>query len=125
MDKQIKILMIDDEADFILPMSYWFKSKGYFVTTLHNGQEGLNAIKESPPDIVFLDLIMPDTDGMAVLKKIREFNSDLPVIIMSAYLEDTRTEKKFSLYGISGVFYKGDDLTKAQALLESILKVDK
>ncbi|MBL7131680.1 MAG: response regulator [Candidatus Omnitrophica bacterium] len=124
MDKEIRIILVDDEPDFIEVMTLWFKSRGYSVASVFNGREALKVIKQDAPDVVFLDIILPDIDGPAVLKKIRDFNKTLPVILMSAYVRDTRIEKKINFYGTSGIFYKGEDFSKALALLKSALEAN-
>jgi len=124
MEKQIKVLLVDDEADFTTPMSFWFKSKGYTVSVAPNGEEAIKMIKESPPDIVFLDLNMPVMDGVATLKKIREFDKIIPIIIISAYVDDRRASEAMQ-YGVSGMFYKGKDFDEGLSLLEATLKAHK
>lgn len=124
MDKERKVLLVDDETDFTQPMAFWFKSKGYSVLVASDGESAIRMIKEDAPDIVFLDLSMPVMDGTQTLKRIREFNKDIPVIIISAYVEDKRA-KEASSYGISGVFYKGKDFKEGLSLLESVLRTHK
>jgi len=125
MDKEgIKILLVDDEADFAQSMTSWLESKGYAVRVASNGEIAIAMIKEDAPDIVFMDLNMPVMDGLEALKRIREFNKDLPVIIISAYAEDLRLREANS-YGISGVFYKGKDLKEWLSLLETALRTHK
>lgn len=119
-----RILVVDDEADFTQPMSFWLESKGYSVTVAHDGQSALKIVKENPPDIIFLDLNMPVMDGATTLKKIREFNKDISVIIISAYVDDKRITDA-TPYGISGVFYKGADFTESLSLLEAALRTHK
>lgn len=118
---KIKVLLIDDEPDFTQPMAFWLNSKGYAVAEAHSGEEGISMAKESPPDIIFLDLNMPGLDGIQTLKKIREFNETVPVIIISAYVEKANT-KDVDDYKISGVFYKGEDFQKGLSLLEAALR---
>ena len=119
-DVKIKALIVDDENDFRKLMAFWMKSKGYTVFEASNGQEAVAAAKEAKPDIIFMDLNMPVMDGNEALKKIREFNKDVPVIIISAYVEDKRAKEAMSA-GISGVFYKGADFKEGLTLLESAL----
>ncbi|MCM8781328.1 MAG: response regulator [Candidatus Omnitrophica bacterium] len=121
-NRPIRILLIDDEADFTQPMSFWLRSKGYSVDVASNGQDALKLIKESCPDIVFLDLNMPVMDGVQTLKKIRGIMPELPVIIVSAYADDPRMVE-LATYGISGVFHKkGEDFQGSLTLLESALR---
>ncbi len=124
MDKPIKILMIDDEEDFRQPMAFWFKAKGYNVLTASNGQDALKTIPENKPDIVFLDLNMPVMDGLETLKRIREIDEHLPVIIISAYA-DPQKIKEMRPYEISGVFYKGSDFEEGLSLIETVLRTHK
>ena len=63
MDKKKNVLLVDDELDFTQAMSKWFDSKGYSVTVTTNGKEALKAVKEGVFDCIFLDIILPDTDG--------------------------------------------------------------
>ena len=119
-----QVLLVDDETDFTQPMSFWLKSKGYSVLVANNGQSALGIIREQKPDIVFMDLNMPVMDGATTLKKIREFNKDIPVIIISAYVEDKRVAEA-TPYGVSGVFYKGGDFQDGLTLLESALRTHK
>jgi len=125
MDKVIKVVLVDDETSFVEPMSLLFQEKGYSVSVFSNGKDALKKIKEDKPDIVFVDLIMPDMDGYTVLKKIREINQTLPVIMMSGYIEDTRVEKKINLQGVFATYYKGNDFSEALSLLKSALKLEK
>lgn len=116
--------MVDDEPSFAQSMALLLKSKGYNVTVVLDGKKALEMIKKDPPNVVFLDIIMPDMDGRTILKRIREFNPTLPIIMMSGYLQDSKVEKKMDIYNGSEMFYKGDDFSKALELLESVLKTD-
>ena len=122
MDKQIKILLVDDEPDFLEVMSHWFKSKGFLVTTVPNGKDVTNMVKAFSPDVVFLDILLPGIDGVAVLQQIREFNQSVSVILMSAYVRKSIEEEKDDFYGVSHIFYKEDGFPKALELLEAALK---
>lgn len=120
-EKQIKVLLVDDQDDFKQLMKFWLESKNYLVITAANGKEGVEQVKENAPDIVFLDLHMPVMGGLETLKNIRDFNKDVPVIIISAYVHDTQAQEALS-YGVSGVFYKGKNFEDALSLLESALR---
>ena len=121
MRKEIKVILVDDEASFRKMMTFWLKSKGYSVVAAADGKSAIQVVKEQSPDILFLDLRMPVMDGVETLKRIREFNKDIPVILISAYVDDPRTEKVMQ-YGISGIFYKGKNFEEVLPLLESTLR---
>lgn len=123
-NKKIKVLVVDDEADFRQLMTFWLKSKGYLTITASDGETAIRLIKENTPDIVFLDLKMPAMDGVETLKRIRGFNKDLPVIIISAHVDDPKAKDAMS-YEISGIFYKGKDFEEGLSLLESALRIHK
>ena len=116
----VKALLVDDETDFRQLMAFWMKSKGYAVVEAANGEEAVTLARKERPDIIFMDLNMPVMDGTEALKKIREFDADVPVIIISAYVED-RKAKEAMKAGISGVFFKGKDFQEGLALLEAAL----
>lgn len=123
-EKNIKVLVTDDEDDFRLLMSFWLQSKGYQVIAASNGQEAIKLIQSESPDIVFMDLNMPVMDGAETIKKVREFNKDIPIILISAYLDDVKVKDATS-HGISGVFFKGKDFSQGLSLLETVLRKHK
>ena len=118
--EKIRILLIDDEPDFTQPLAFWLESKGYAVSATTDSPSGIKIIKEEKPDIVFLDLNMPVLNGIEVLQRIRKFNKDIPVIIISAYADQDKI-KIAERYGLSGVFYKGADYDQGLALLQAVL----
>jgi CheY-like chemotaxis protein len=124
MESEIKVLLVDDEEDFRKLLAFWLKSRGYSVITASNGEEALKLAREQSPDLVFMDLNMPVMDGTDALKHLREFNKDVPVIIISAYVDDRKAKEAMEL-GISGVFYKGKDFQEGLSLLEAALRTHK
>jgi CheY-like chemotaxis protein len=84
----------------------------------------IEAIQKDAPDLVFMDLNMPVMDGLEALKRIRQFNKDLPIIMISAYVDDMRIREAGN-YGFSGVFYKGGAFEETLTLLEAALKTHK
>jgi CheY-like chemotaxis protein len=124
MGKRINVLLVDDEPDFIEPMAFWFKSKGCRVNSVNSGEEALRMIRNRPPDIVFLDILMPNMDGYTVIKLVREFNSTIPVIMMSAYEKESNVKKKTNFYGVFGFFNKEEEFSKAWVMLKSALKIE-
>ena len=86
-----KILVIDDEKSIRRFMDASLTAKGYEVLLAKTGQEGIKTAAESHPDAVVLDLNLPDKDGVAVLKEIREFSS-VPIIILTVKNADADKE---------------------------------
>ena len=119
-----KILVVDDEADFSSTMEYWLKSKGYEVQTAGDGFKALELAKTFNPNLILLDVNMPGIDGLETLRRLREFNKDVPVVIISAYIESGKLNV-VSDYQIAGVFYKDKDFEEGILLLESILRTHK
>ncbi len=91
--KRIKnILIIDDEEDLCWLLSNILSAKGYNVIVANTISEGTDCLKKSP-DLVFLDLKLPDGDGMDLLSKIKKMNSETLVAIISAYGSAERMEE--------------------------------
>lgn len=86
-----KILIIDDEKSIRRFMDASLTAKGYEVLLARSGQEGVKMAKENHPDVLILDLNLPDKDGLSVLKEIRGF-SRVPVIILSVKSADADKE---------------------------------
>jgi len=80
-----KILVVDDEKNIRILLTEELTDEGYEVEVAKNGAEALEIIKNKKPDLVTLDIKMPGEDGLSILRKIREIEYDLPVIICSAY----------------------------------------
>jgi DNA-binding NtrC family response regulator len=81
-----KILIVDDEPDMLVLLSMIIKSRTpYEVITTSNPVEALEWVKKGGFDLVITDLKMPGVDGMQILKTIRNYDSDMPVIIITAY----------------------------------------
>ena len=80
-----KILVVDDEKNIRFLLKEELTDEGYDVILAESGAVALEAIGKEKPDLVTLDIKMPGEDGLSVLRKIREIEYDLPVIICSAY----------------------------------------
>ena len=82
-----KILVVDDEENIRQLYKEEFEELGYEVTTVADGIQALAALDTKKFDLVTLDMRMPDIDGIETLRKMKEKNSTLPVIICTAYEE--------------------------------------
>lgn len=84
-----KVLIVDDDSDTTALLKHILRSGGYDVISAANGAEALEKLNSNPPDIMLLDLMMPEMDGRAVFEQVRR-SSNLPVIVVSA-LDDKDT----------------------------------
>jgi two-component system KDP operon response regulator KdpE len=79
----VKLLVIDDDSAVTDLLSLLLKSNGFEVAATNNSTDGLTMIRDVAPDVVILDLMMPEMDGWQICKAVREF-SQVPIIILSA-----------------------------------------
>ncbi len=82
-----KILVVDDEANIRELYRVEFEDMGYDVTVVADGMQALSALDSVAFDLVTLDMRMPDIDGIETLRKMKEKDKSLPVIICTAYEE--------------------------------------
>ena len=83
----MKILVVDDEALLVKGIRYNLQSDGYEVLSGSNGLDALRLTREEKPDLLILDVMMPQMDGLTACKKIREF-STVPIIMLTAKSEN-------------------------------------
>jgi DNA-binding response OmpR family regulator len=81
--KAARVLVIDDEADIRQLVAELLRRAGHEVTEADNGRAGLRALHSFPPDVVVLDVSMPELDGWQTLERIRDL-SDVPVLMLTA-----------------------------------------
>ena len=124
--RELRVLFVDDEVDFIEPVAFWLESKGYTVLKASSGRQAIETIKQQAPDIVFLDVMMPEMDGLQTLRRIREFNKDVPVVIVTAAYHDKARFSKFAeagTLGIAGFFPKQSSLQELAQIIEVTLRL--
>ncbi len=121
MDKK-RVLIIDDELEFLELMRIRVSSWGYEVADASCGAEGIDILCSQKIDIVVLDYIMPDMDGISVLKEIRNVNVKVPVIMFTGY-PDIRTQKEAEKLGVSVFVPKLSDYQDVQNTLKSALSI--
>jgi two-component system KDP operon response regulator KdpE len=92
----MNLLIIDDDKGLDQLLSDYLAGQGYSVRAAENGRLGLRAMYERQPDIILLDVTMPDKDGWETLRRIREI-SDVPVIMLTARSDETDILHGFSL----------------------------
>lgn len=82
------VLVCDDEKDIVSALQIYLKSEGYQVFSAYNGKEALKIINREDIQLVLMDIMMPEMDGIEAMCKIREI-SNVPVILLTAKSEDT------------------------------------
>ncbi|MBI4436523.1 MAG: response regulator [Candidatus Omnitrophica bacterium] len=91
-----KILIIDDQENFGKFLKcYLEKDQEYEGITATSGKEGLALLQKEKPDLILLDIIMPDMDGIETLKRIKEIDKDIPVCIVTVVMDDKEGQKCF------------------------------
>ncbi|MFC2003568.1 two-component system response regulator [Chloroflexota bacterium] len=87
MEKRPKILLVDDDADFIEATKTILESKPYEIIVAHEGEEGLRKAREENPDLVLLDIIMPVKDGFTAAEQFKKDPqlSKIPVIMLTSF----------------------------------------
>ena len=87
------ILVIDDEPDTVTYFSSLLEDNGYITVTAENGEEGLAKMREATPDLVTLDITMPETSGVRFYRVLRESEQwrSIPVIMITGVSEDFKT----------------------------------
>ncbi|MFQ5887861.1 MAG: response regulator transcription factor [Candidatus Hydrothermarchaeales archaeon] len=89
----VKILIVDDEPDILFILKNALKKEGYDIVEMTSGNECLLKIEEIKPDLVILDIMMPDIDGWEVCKRIKESFKDIPVSMLSVRKSEDSIEK--------------------------------
>jgi len=119
------ILMIDDDAEFAGLASVHFTGLGYQMTLAPNGKDGLQKAAALKPDVIFLDIMMPDMNGIEVLRELQagDETSEIPVLIMSGKYFDKGMNDIFTQErNFRGFLGKPVSLAQLQQKVEAILK---
>lgn len=114
------ILVIDDEKLIRWSVSKVLERAGYRVSEAATGKDGLAAIEAGSPDLVLLDITLPDLDGFSVLKAIRQSRPELPVLMMTADATRETARQAFHL-GARGHLDKPFDPASLRAAVSDAL----
>jgi len=90
MEERAKILVVDDDPDILDAVTTVLATQPYEITTARDGVQCLEKLKEDPPDLIILDLLMPRMDGFAVVRELRENPQypRVPILILTSVRED-------------------------------------
>ncbi len=125
MERRAKILLIDDDPDFVEATKVVLESRPYEIITALGGEEGLKKAREEKPDLILLDVIMPDINGFQVCQQLKKDLqlSQIPVIMITSFSEKYRETS----IGVSqGLSLEAEDFVdKPVAPAELLIRVEK
>ena len=116
MTKQIKILLVEDEATLAIIIRDTLNSQGFQVITAENGERGLQLFFHERPDVVVADVMMPNMDGFEMVKRIRNKDVTTPILFLTALSETEDVVRGFE----AGA---NDYLRKPFGMLELIVRI--
>ena len=116
----MKILVVDDEALLVKGIRFNLQNEGYEVITGCNGMEAVALVQEQQPDLVVLDVMMPEMDGLTACSKIREF-SNVPIIMLTAKTDDMDKLIGFD-HGVDDYLTKPFNILELKARIRALLR---
>ncbi len=85
MAKRKKILIVDDDRDIVKIITTMLEGREWDITVAYNGMEALENVTANHPEIILLDIMMPEMNGIEVLKKIRKIDPEARIIMITAF----------------------------------------
>lgn len=119
-----RILIVDDDESICSAFKQFLERKGHVPIIVSNASDALENIEQAPPDLVFLDIRMPGTDGLEALERIRQVNPDVSVVIMTAY-GTSQTSIESMRLGAYEYLTKPLDLDVVRVLIDKALEAKK
>lgn len=115
----MRLLLVEDDTSLATGLSIALRNKGFAVNHVARGDHALLAVQTDPPDLMILDLGLPDMDGLEVLRRLRDANSAIPVLILTA--RDATSEKIAGLdLGADDYLAKPFDIDELDARLRAM-----
>ena len=119
----MKILVVDDEELLVKGIRFNLQNEGYDVITGSNGLEAVMLTQSERPDLVVLDVMMPEMDGLTACSKIREF-SNIPIILLTAKVQDMDKLMGFD-HGADDYLTKPFNILELKARIRALLRRSK
>jgi len=113
-----KIMVVDDEENIRFLYKEELMDEGYDVILAASGEEAIDMLGTNEPDLVTLDIKMPGMDGIETLRKIKEINKDIPVVLCTAY---GQYKQDFSSWASDAYVVKSADLAELKSVVRGIL----
>jgi DNA-binding response OmpR family regulator len=114
----MKILIVDDDQNILRLYKEELEDEGYIVVTASNGQEAIERFEKEDPDLVTLDILLPDIDGIKLLRQMKEKKPRLPIIMSTAY--DYRDD--FAVWASEAYIVKSSDMTELKATIKKLME---
>ena len=116
------ILVVDDEENIRFLYKEELIDEGYDVTLASGGNEALELLKTKKPDLITLDIKMPGMDGIETLRRIKEIDKNIPVILCTAY---GQYKQDFSSWASDAYVVKSADLEELKTKIKTVLAENK
>ena len=113
----MKILVVDDDEHILRLYREELEEEGYDIVVAKTGAAALEVFAKENPDLVTLDILIPDMDGIAVLRKMKEMRPRVPIIMSTAY--DYRDD--FAVWASEAYIVKSADLTELKGKIKELL----
>lgn len=119
MTRSLRILLIEDDREIALGLAVRLKAAGHDALVLHDGRSGFAAAVSTIPDLILLDLRLPDIDGFVVLQQLQQHDiaKVIPVFVVSANVAE-RAKREAMLLGAHGFIEKPYDFRKLLAAID-------
>lgn len=118
----LKLMVVDDIEDVCEFMQSHFKRRGFNVFTAGSAEDALPIIKEQAPDIMLLDVNLPQMNGIDMLKLVRQFNNTVKVIMVTGYDLDFQKDPEFQKLNVFDVMRKPVSTEALDSNIEKLLQ---
>ncbi len=113
----MKVLIVDDDEHIIRLYKEELEEEGYEIVIAKTGAQALEVFQQENPDLVTLDILIPDMDGITLLRKMKEMRPRVPIIMSTAY--DYRDD--FAVWASEAYIVKSADLTELKGKIKELL----
>lgn len=113
----MKILVVDDDAHILRLYKEELTEEGYDVVVANTGKAAMEVFEKEVPDLVTLDILMPDIDGISLLRRMKEKRPRMPIVMSTAY--DYRDD--FAVWASEAYLVKSADLTELKSTIRRLL----
>jgi DNA-binding NtrC family response regulator len=117
------ILIVDDDPAILRTVAQWLSKKGYRAIPVESADAAIRHVNIERPDLVLLDIMMPDADGIRMMQEIKEIDKNIPVIMLTGVWDDEE-ERKCKKLGAIEYINKPVDLDCLEEIVKKIFSPD-